>query len=216
MSAPRHHPEEALLAAHVAGALSAIAAVPLATHLALCPDCRARANALEAIGGEVLEAARPAALGADALERTLRAIDEAPAARPTPPRPAGDPRLPEPLRALVGRALDDVPWRAIGRNFALAEIAAEAGAKLVLLKMAPGAALPAHRHDGHELTLVLAGGYADAAGAYRPGDLACADAATEHAPVADADGECLCLVMIQDQPRFTGWFGRLLQPFLRI
>ena len=39
-----------------------------------------------------------------------------------------------------------------------------------------------------------------------------ADAETEHQPVVDADGECICLAAVEGRLRLGGFLGRLLQP----
>ena len=85
-----------------------------------------------------------------------------------------------------------------------------------LLRVAPGAALPHHTHVGSELALVLQGGFGDVNGHYLRGDVSEADSAVDHRPVADADEDCLCLIVTDAPLRLTGWLGRLMNPFIRI
>jgi putative transcriptional regulator len=55
--------------------------------------------------------------------------------------------------------------------------------------------MPHHGHAGTELTMVLSGGYQDVTGAYARGDVATADGALVHQPIADADEACICLTV---------------------
>jgi putative transcriptional regulator len=41
---------------------------------------------------------------------------------------------------------------------------------------------------------VLAGGYSSSQGSFQRGDVEYADGEIQHQPVADADGDCVCLV----------------------
>jgi putative transcriptional regulator len=85
-----------------------------------------------------------------------------------------------------------------------------------LMRIKSGTAMPAHTHEGIELTLVLAGGFSDETGHFLRGDLAEADATIDHRPVADPGEDCLCLAVTDAPLRLTGPIGRLLNPFLRI
>ena len=84
------------------------------------------------------------------------------------------------------------------------------------MRIKAGTAMPLHSHDGHELTLVLAGGFSDDDKHFLPGDVAVADASVNHRPVADPGEDCLCLAVTDAPLRLTGPFGRLLNPILRI
>jgi putative transcriptional regulator len=76
--------------------------------------------------------------------------------------------------------------------------------------------MPNHGHAGEEFTMVLAGGYRDAQGSYRRGDVEVADGDVVHQPVADADGDCVCLVVTRGDLKPTGLFARVLQPLMRM
>jgi putative transcriptional regulator len=84
------------------------------------------------------------------------------------------------------------------------------------MKISAGAAMPAHTHGGAELTLVLAGGFSDTAGHYQRGDVTLADSSTNHRPIADADGECLCFAVVDGGIRLSGAFGRIASLMLRL
>ena len=65
--------------------------------------------------------------------------------------------------------------------------------KLALLRYAPGAAVPRHRHRGLETILVLEGSQSDEAGHYPAGSLMLNPEGTEHAVRSDEG----CVVLIQ-------------------
>jgi putative transcriptional regulator len=83
------------------------------------------------------------------------------------------------------------------------------------LRIKAGRSIPSHTHRGPEVTLVLDGGFSDQRGHYSRGDVCVADDTVEHRPVADPDGECLCLALSGGPIRFKGWLGSLLAPFMR-
>jgi putative transcriptional regulator len=83
------------------------------------------------------------------------------------------------------------------------------------MRIEPGVGAPRHTHGGMEITLVLDGAYADATGTYGRGDVQVADDGVEHEPVAVGEKTCLCLVVSDAPIKLTGFFGRLLNPFIR-
>lgn len=58
------------------------------------------------------------------------------------------------------------------------------GDATVLIRMEPGCAYPAHRHNGREEVFILQGGYRDRDGAHRAGDYVLNEAGSAHRPVA--------------------------------
>jgi putative transcriptional regulator len=42
-----------------------------------------------------------------------------------------------------------------------------------------------------------------------------ADESVDHCPIADEEGDCLCLAVTDAPLRLTGRFGRFLNPFIR-
>lgn len=59
---PKHHPDSALLMEYASGSLREPVALLIATHLALCPQCRAESHRLETVGGALLEEATPTSM----------------------------------------------------------------------------------------------------------------------------------------------------------
>jgi len=62
---------------------------------------------------------------------------------------------------------------------------------------------------------LLAGGFSDGDRQYQRGDFSFSDGEIDHSPVADDDGECLCLTVTDAPLRLTGPLMRLLNPFIR-
>jgi hypothetical protein len=71
--------------------------------------------------------------------------------------------------------------------------AACAGAESGVVRVAPGALFPRHRHLGHEITFVLDGLLLDRGGAYGPGSVVEAEAGSEHDYRAGAGRDLLIL-----------------------
>ncbi|MEL6239068.1 MAG: cupin domain-containing protein [Pseudomonadota bacterium] len=144
---------------------------------------------------------------------------------PRPPAPghaedlAGDIDGDQPLpRALIphvrGATMRSIRWSRLGLGVWQMRLDGFGGdlGDARLVRVAPGAVLPDHGHDGTELTMVLAGSYADAHGTYRAGDLCELDDATSHQPIADPREGCVCLLASERPAKFAGLLPRLLQP----
>ena len=213
---PRHHPTDEHLVEYATGAMPEAVAVLVATHLALCPTCRRRSAALDDMGGALLANAEPVEVGDGVLQSLMARLDEAQPDEPAmPPAGNGDASLPQPLRGYVGQALAEVRWQRMG-SLRLANLEIGDGTfRSRLMRIEAGAPMPAHTHSGNELTLVLTGGFSDGIGHYLRGDVAVADPEVVHQPVADDDGECLCLAVTDAPLRLTGRFTRLLNPFFK-
>jgi putative transcriptional regulator len=182
----------------------------VAAHLSIKPDNRAFVAALETLKGDELESMAPARIS-DREARLAAIFDsiETPAA---PPAPRCD-VVPGPLARLIGRDFQSVPWRSVLpgiKEYRLKE-AQESEASLLWIR--PGRTMPSHTHDGSEVTLVLKGGFADATGHYRRGDVAIADSDIDHRPRADDDEDCVCFAVTDAPLRLTGTVGRIVQRF---
>lgn len=209
MTDPTHHLPDSMLAAFAAGALPYPFAMLVAAHVSLCDECRARLDAHRALGGLVLEGLAPAALSGGAKSRALSALDAATV--PEPPRPSA---FPAPIDALLDA--HGPRWQSLGFGAKQAILWTGAAGSLRLLSIPADQAVPEHSHGGLELTLVLAGAFADATGTYRAGDVEVADDTLEHIPRTLGEEPCLCLAATDAPLRFRGVIPRLLQPLFRI
>jgi putative transcriptional regulator len=209
-----HHPGEEHLLAHASGAAGEGTSLVVATHLALCPECRATIAEMERMGGALLENVAPAEMSASALSSAMARLHDAgegPRMQPAPPqRPA---IAPEPLRSYIGGDVDRVRWIPIGPGVSYRPLLKGRDSRVQLIRTAPGAGVGLHTHGGEELTLVLAGGFSDMTGDYRRGDLQITTPEITHRPVTDDDGYCITLALTDAPLRFkspiVGIVGRV-------
>ncbi|MDX2157524.1 MAG: ChrR family anti-sigma-E factor [Hyphomicrobiaceae bacterium] len=211
-----HHPTDETLAAHAAGALDIGRSLVVEAHLEACPRCRCWVGSLHAVGGLMLADIKPMALSPGALDRTLAALPaQVPVQSPPRPRAATAEAITLP-RILEGRRIGEWKWLGPGIHRCDIEVPDADGARVFLLRAAPGTRMPHHTHTGSELTLVLSGAFAHEGGTYRAGDFDEADDDVEHQPVVRPGATCVCLVAMTGDLRLVGWLGRVLQPFVRI
>ena len=201
------HPSEATLLAYVAGTLPTPHSIVIRTHLALCGECRETIRLATALGGALIEDAPPAAMTGDALARTLARLGE-------PDRSPAPARVPTTVEDFAtGR------WRWLGPGIRLMPLIRRDrdDARLDLIRVAPGTALPGHGHTGTEVTCVLQGAFGDETGEYHAGDVAEGDEDLDHQPVAlDTGRECICLIATTGRLRGHSWLARLAQPIFGI
>lgn len=221
--APRiaHHPADDQLMAYATGEMAEAHSLLVATHLALCPLCRRQVSDYEALGGQLLAGLQDAHLAEGSLSRTLSRLDDTPVggpsaetvhpAQPLPGHPtAGTGVLPQPLRDYMSAAwAEKATWRKAMPGLRTLKLKAE-GARVWMMEVAAGKPIPHHGHTGHEMVLVLSGGYHDGPAGYGPGDVHQSGPEIVHEPVADADGPCLCLVLEEGSIRPTSWLGRVV------
>jgi len=212
------HVSDDLLLSYAAGTLDEASSLLVATHLALCPHCRARNAAADAVGGQLLEAL-PAADLSDGLMPSVMAQLRRPsvATQPAPVRPHSDIVIPEPLRSYLGGDLATLRWRRVAPR--VQQIVIDIPGcrpQARMLRFQCGTQVPAHSHAGRELTLVLSGSLCDRDAVLQRGDVAETDEQTEHQPHAGPGEDCICLAVTDAPLRFKGLFARLMQPLLRI
>jgi putative transcriptional regulator len=206
-----------MLVDFAAGSLAEAPALIVSSHIALCAECRAQVARFEEVGGALLEEIAVEQVTEGAFERVLALVDAVekaplPAPAPAPAQSELASVLPFPLRRYVDAS---ARWRRAGLG--VEEIALKLGEgphQASLLRIKGGRAMAKHRHAGLEFTLVLQGAFTDRGAHYGPGDL-CLAAEPEHAPLADASQDCICLAVIDGPLVLTGPLGRLLNPWLR-
>jgi putative transcriptional regulator len=212
---PRHHISDDLLLSYAAGSLAEGWSLAVATHMALCPDCRARLDAAEAAGGALLEtiAAAPVAPGSWAAVRNRLGTPDVARAAPRPDTAV----LPKPLRDYVGGDIDAIRWKMLGKGAAQLRLrTGDRETQVRLLKIPAGKPVPEHSHGGRELTVVLTGAFHDGETLFARGDLEEADSDVQHIPTATPEADCICLAVTDAPLRFRSWIVRALQPILGI
>ena len=209
-----HHPSDETLAAFAGGTLNSGRSVVIASHVERCADCRRFVRAIEQAAGAMLEDINPTPLVSNALQRTLRRLDEpVPAVSAARTVPDDEPGLPASLR---GYRRGSWRWIGFGVRMQSIDVPNSGNVRVFLLKGAPGIKLPQHTHTGSELTSILAGSFSHERGCFAAGDFEDADDDVEHRPIVGSDEECLCLVALEGQLRLTGFVGTLLNPFVRL
>lgn len=217
-----HHLDHATILRYASGDLDESFAVVVASHIAMCPHCRAAVRAAEQMGGELLDADQTADLSAGALDRMMDALDgadvevAAPVARPDFGAADGD--VPAPLRRFVGPRLGGIAWKSVapGIRRCSIDLPSEPDSQLYLLHIAPGKAMPEHGHGGAEMTLILSGAYSDDFGRFGPGDVADLDEHVEHQPFVELDEPCICVIATEKKAKFKKLVPRLFQPIVGI
>jgi putative transcriptional regulator len=203
-------PMDALLAQYASGSLSPALHGLVAAHLAIKPDNRGFVGALEDLGAQEIDAVAPTSIRN--RDSRLAAIFAAPQDK-IRAQSASDKIIPAPLADFIGMSLENVPWRTVLPGIREYHVphAEKAGGEASLLWIKPGRIMPAHTHEGTEVTLVLKGGFSDPSGHYRRGDIAFADSDIDHRPRADEDEDCVCFAVTDAPLRLTGPFGRIVQ-----
>lgn len=212
-----HHPSLEALADYAAGATAEAESLIIATHVALCPECREHVAHFEAVGGALVEEIEPQPLADAAMERMLQSIVlETPTeAESNRLRAAVKGGVPEPLRSYLPADLADLPWHTVMRGLDEIELPTGGRERTRLLRIKAGATMPRHTHGGIEHTLVLSGGFTDQGRHYGRGDVAVADGTVDHTPVADDGEDCICLTVTSAPLKLTGKLTRFINPFIK-
>ena len=223
--AASNHPSSAVLLDHVNGSLGVAHDRVVATHILGCPTCQKEVSFCEDIGTLILTGRKSVEAPPSLLERCLASIaSEEPgrshrgaAREPETPYLIGGTVLP---LSLLGLEPSRLRWLAPGiRHSTLWQ---DGRSTLHFIRVEPGVALPAHRHQGLELTCVLSGAFHDDDVRYEVGDVAEEDDDDEddrrrdqdHLVVADPPEACVCIMATTGRLRFSGWMARLLQPVM--
>lgn len=201
MTTITHHPDISTLMCCAAGSQPEAFAAVVASHLALCPECREEVRRMQDIGVALFDKLEPVPVSCQPPVVTMRAaeattvIDPAAFDRETRERICKT-GVPLPLAKHVGCCLHDIPWRAVAPGIWDHPIPLSQGCcgTLTLIMLSPGTVIPEHGHKCSELTLVLKGSYSDHIGTFHPGDVADLDATVTHSPAACPENGCVCLI----------------------
>ncbi len=216
---PRHHPASDWLLALGAGTLDEAQAAVVAAHAEWCPDCRAKVDCAEAIGGAMLASLPPSAMSAGAFARFLQRMAAADNLREqgsaAPLNGFAHSGLPLSLAKIVPHGIDVLPWKRLapGVRGVRLPIHSRHGIQLCLFEAEPGAVFDSHTHGGSEMSLVLRGAYHVNGLRFGPGDSEDSEPGSRHMAVADPEEGCLCVAFIEGANRPDGILARLLQPF---
>ncbi len=210
-----HHITDDLLYLYAAGELDFGWSLAIATHLAMCPQCRHRNAMFEDVLAASLEDEEIAevhtsiddilglANGLSDLESTadVEVIEK--------------PVFPKPLRDVAGD-LKDIKWSAMGGGIKQKIIHEQDGVISRLLYIPANKAASSHGHNGLELTQVVVGGFYDGDQAFNCGDMQIVGHESPHQPLAMSDGPCICLAVTDAPLQFQNLLPKLFQRAFRI
>lgn len=203
---------DGLFARYVAGSLPEPARILVAAHLSIKPEQNHIVSALEDLAGDELSALVSDQIGN--REARLAAVFDAPKLTEMQEKRSESGILPQELRSFVGFDLENIPWRTKMpgyREFSLGEID---GCEAKMLWIKAGRKMPAHTHEGSEITLVIDGAFSDSAGCYGRGDISLADDDVDHSPVAEEGRPCICFAVTDAPLRLTGSYRQFFSDFI--
>ncbi|QJB69473.1 ChrR family anti-sigma-E factor [Parasphingorhabdus halotolerans] len=218
-----HSVGEEWLASYCAGGLSRAKHLLISCQSALKPELSSRIDAMDQVGGALLESAQGEALSSDFFARVLDKMEsmpvseEAGASQAQPENSAGKSWVPSPLEDFLKNIGQELKWKKLGFGVERASLANDNGEELYLLKARPGLKVPRHTHEGEEWALILQGGYSVGDESYGLGDLHREDESCTHQPIVDDDGEaCITLVALEGSLKFSNPVMRMLKPVIGI
>lgn len=204
---------------YASGAAPEPVALAIATMLEMNPADAAIYNDLNAVGGAMLDAQPVPNTKSDDvdLSSVLALLETAPQEARSAAVPRSRSDIPASLHLYVGDSYETVRWNSVTQG--VEEFVLNTGTRgyrTSLLRIAPGKAMPLHRHGGLEMTVVLQGAYDDVNGRFARGDMEIAGVHVEHQPIADSQSGCLCLAVLSAPVRLSGFIGWFINPFLRV
>jgi len=226
---PVHHLTDEILLDYSAGSLDEAMSLMVASHLTLCPVCRARVARNEALGGVMLQDMAPEDMEDDALDSIMSRLDSSDSGGMPMIRQGrltdsanDNPVLPRVVQKYLGGDVNGIAWKRVGMGVETAEIALSgsgksgSGRRAFLLRVPAGKAVPQHTHTGTEVVMMLQGSYTDEIGHFGIGDVAISDQEIDHSPMAGPEADCVCLVVIDAPIKLSGILGSILNMFVRV
>ncbi len=207
--------EDEWIVSYASGALSEAHALVVATHCDFHDDLKKKIRDAEEIGAALMETVKPVEISPNSFDELLGKIDAQ--SNDLESETSADCfGLPPSLASYLGKPLNALKWKMMGPG--LSQVRLWTGPndeRLWLLRAKGGAKVPAHDHNGLEMTLVLQGSYLVGNDRYTAGMLELADSDTKnHTPVIDPGEDCICLVVTEAPIKIHSFIGRMVQPFI--
>lgn len=193
-----------LLVGYVGGSLPLPLQVLVQSHLQMSSENRSIVNKLESAAGMELEGVSPVDFtNRDAALNVILGSNEGRVATPAAPeRSSGS--MPMPLRDFVGHDIADIPWRTVMPGFREYDMPDVDGCHVSMFWIKPGRTVPAHTHEGFEISLILEGAFFDDRGRFGEGDISVADQSVNHRPTAENERPCIGFAVTDAPLRLTG------------
>ena len=107
-------------------------------------------------------------------------------------------------------------WRYVNSSLQTSNLIAGQNIHQVSLqKISAGGIVPEHDHSGTEMTVVLKGSFSDKDGIYQVGDFILKEPGQIHQPISARNEDCLCLSVESAPVVLTGFFGRMVNLFIK-
>ncbi len=210
-----HHVNDDLLYMYAAGELDFGWNLAIATHLAMCSECRRRNALFEDVLAASLEKEDEVKVSVSVDDIIQQATNSPVSKEPKQIVFDARPVFPKPLRDVAGD-FKDIEWSTMGGGIRQKIIHEENGVIARLLYIPENTAASSHGHSGMELTQVVMGGYYDGDKAFNCGDMQIVGHDGPHQPLAMADGPCVCLAVTDAPLKFENVLPRLFQRFFNI
>jgi putative transcriptional regulator len=216
MDTIKNHPADELLASYSAASLPLSQALCISVHLEHCGECTEKLRRLNQVGSELMHQLKPSPPSSGLKDKLIDQLDSIADDALADRHGHDNASVPRGLHQFIRTGYEKISWKRISRDIQSHELCRDQNnAKVELLRLKPGGTANAHTHMGDEYTVILEGSFSDEAGLYHKGDFLVRDASHRHTPVATQDRECICLAVTEAPIQLTGFFGRLLNPFIR-
>jgi putative transcriptional regulator len=231
----QHHPTDNILVEFAAGTLDTAQAVAVNAHLHFCTKCQQNIKKMEQTGGAMLDSLDPEALAENSFDKLLSAIEVMAAKNIYTNHGTDDTltnnkadlrgeeavkiardygRLPNIVAKMMSQKA--LKWRYINSSLQTSHLIAGQNVHQVSLqKISAGGVAPEHDHSGTEMTVVLKGSFSDKEGIYQEGDFILKEPGQIHQPISARNEDCLCLSVESAPVKLTGFFGRMVNPFIK-
>lgn len=207
---------DTLLGRYVAGNLPLPAHVLVKSHLEMKTENHDRVRALESLAGMALEEMD----GAELIDRSTMLSSIFGSSRPNFNRPDSSLTMstsrvfPPALLEFIGNDAESLAWKTRLPGYREHDLGEIEGLHVHLFWIKPGRTMPAHTHEGSELSLVLTGAFSDVRGHYGRGDISVADDTLDHRPVADIGEPCIGFAVMDGSFKLTGSLGQRIRDLI--
>jgi putative transcriptional regulator len=228
MSKISHHPSDEMLMSHIKGDLPETISIAIAAHAQLCSKCQTKTDqfttvisascwqqpqAGQNVGQRLVLDDSELALNNEKFATMLDSIlsEEPELSFLTVPVPTTV-KVHEDSYVLPTALCryNQPKWQQLGA-ISRARVLEEPGdIRASLLHISAGGSIPHHTHKGFEITLLLAGSFADEDGEYHAGDFIYLDSQHAHSPVTKTG--CLCYAVLNAPMRFTSGMSKMFNP----
>jgi len=222
-----HHPDDNLLTEYASGAIATAVGIVICAHLQTCSQCRQRVEQFNRLGAAILNQSVAEPVLQETFDQLMNRIrnqavsgkntDQIKKAAELPAAYVNDPlmkRVPKVIAKLLPRD-GKIKWQGAGGSLKTARLkTGQQDYEVSFQKISSGGKVFEHGHRGLEVTLVLHGSFSDEDGIYSEGDFLVRTPGEVHRPTATQNQDCLCISVVEAPVKLTGFFGKLVNPFL--